>query len=182
MRTTLMVLVGCALLLLGAYFASRSLVSDVPTPVSAAASPEVVRPMAITDPAPNPKRMEEEAPIVGARQGPLTPGTAPFSPRLAQADAQPPVAEVAPSPFQGESKELDYAEALVAEPNLDLERLVSARTVLSRCVDQEPNNQRCLSALAVAQSRLGGRTGGARKPAAPTLQVPQLNRPASMPQ
>ena len=94
----------------------------------------------------------------------------------------PVVAEVAPSPFQGDSKELDYAEALLAEANPGLERLVSAHAVLDRCVAQEPANQRCLKALAIAQSRLGGRAASERKPAAPTLKEPMpLIRPASVP-
>ncbi len=181
MRTTTWILVlGCAGVLVGAYFGSRLLVNDVPTPVSAVAAPEVVKPAVLVAPT---RREEAEAAMLGPRQGPLTPVSAPSLPRLVEENVPAVPADVATSPFQGDSKELDYAEALLAEANPGLERLVSAHTVLSRCVQQEPSNERCRRNLAVAQSRLGGKVATERQPPPPTLREPppHLNRPASMP-
>jgi hypothetical protein len=93
------------------------------------------------------------------------------------------VADVAASPFQGDSKELDYAEKLLAEPNAELDRVRSAQEVLARCLEQEPGNKRCQDAMALAKARIGGRDATQLKPATPTLLVepPHLNRPAASP-
>ena len=53
--------------------------------------------------------------MAGPRQGPLMPvNKAPVMPHAVDpAPAPAPIEEVAPSPFQGESKELDYAELML---------------------------------------------------------------------
>lgn len=186
MRSTVVLLVGCLVMLLGAYFASRLLVSDVPAQVNTAAAPKIVEPVTLSPlPSDTPaRRLAPEAVIRDPSSGsiaPVAPRVPTSYPRLAEGNS--PTPEVAESPFQGDSKELDYAEALLAEPEPSLERLVSAHAVLSRCVEQEPNNKRCQNALSIALTRLGGRVGTDRKPDSPTLKAepPHLQRPASGP-
>lgn len=61
---------------------------------------------------------------------------------------------IAPSPFQGESKELDYADNLLAKKNRTLEEVRSANDVFHRCVQLEPENVRCSESLARSQQDL----------------------------
>ena len=182
MRNPLIVIVACVLVLAGAWFTSQMLVSDVPAPaVTTPSTPTTLVP-ASPEPSPSPPPPVPEAAMaakLGPRQGPLQPvDPVPSAPPHA-VEAAPAPAELAPSPFQGDSKELDYAEALLAEPNPGLERLQSAHQVLSRCVQQEPTNQRCLDALARAQSRLGAKAAMKRQPELLRIDPPQRMRPAA---
>lgn len=191
MRKSLALLVGCALVLGGAYFASKTLVSEVPTPAPVGVATVVSPPPDVNTPAVlapaqryDPDREAQQAALRAPRQGPLQPVNAyptPGDPRLAEANAPPPVADVTPSPYQGESKELDYAELLLTEPSSDPERLLSAYEVLSRCAEQEPNNQRCQEGLALAKSRLSPPAAKVLKPVGHALETepPHLLRPAS---
>lgn len=186
MKNPLIVIVACALVLAGAYFTSQMLVSDVPAPAPAPALGTLVpAPPEPSPSAPSPSLEAAQAAMVGQRQGPLQHvDPVPSAPAHA-VEAVPTAvvpADLAESPFQGDSKELDYAEALLAEPNPGLERLQSAHQVLDRCVQQEPNNQRCLAALARAQSRLGAKAAVERPPELPTLQVapPTMRPPAQL--
>ena len=181
MRTSLILAVCCAVVLLGAYFASRLLVNDVPPTVVVAppVGPVVSVPLLqrLDPPAavePGTRRMQQEAAMLAPRQGMLQPVN---SPRLVETTSQP-NAEVAPSPFQGDSKELEYTETLLADPRADLERVRSAREVLSRCIEQEPDNKRCLEGLALAKARIGAREATQLKPATPTLLAPPEARPS----
>lgn len=191
MRTSVILGVGSVLVLAGAYFASKLLVGDVaPPPVASVVSPppDVMQPVF----APPPQRPQSatreqlEAAMAARRQGALQTVNAnpnPGFPRLADPNPAPAAADPAPSPFQGVSKELDYAELLLAEPNPDPERLRSAHDVLARCVEQEPTNQRCQAGLALAKTRLFPPAATERKPPNPTLQTepPHLLRPALQP-
>lgn len=187
MRTSLILGMCCAAVLLGAYFASRLLVNDVPPAVVAApaAGPIIIAPLglqAVDAPVPSEpatKRLEQ-AP---QRQVAIEPLNKPAGyPRLADNAPQPnadvAIAEVAPSPFQGESKELDYAELMLAQPTVDLERLRSAQEVMARCLEQEPGNKRCLDGLALAKARLAVKGPLQVKPTGPAmLGAPDLARP-----
>ena len=178
MRSPVILIVACVLLLAGAFFASRTLVNDVPAPM--VVTPAALIPVEAAPPAmalmPSPtrqvvKREEAEAAMLAPRRGLLQQvNAAPVMPRM-EPNAPPPPADLAASPFTGESKELDYAEGMMAEMNPGLERLQSAHQVFSRCVEQEPENERCKVGLAASQQRLGGRAATERVPALPTLQV-----------
>ena len=188
MRSPLILLVACVLVLAGAFFASRTLVSDVPAPV--VVTPTTLTPADEGQPGPPlalpstgrqaVNREEAEAAMLAPRQGPLQPvNAAPVMPRM-EPNAPPPPADVAPSPFTGESKELDYAEGLLTERNPGLDRLQSAHQVFSRCVEQEPGNERCRVGLSAAQRLLGGKAAVERTPGTPTLQaIPPHTRPPS---
>ncbi|MDP3153879.1 MAG: hypothetical protein Q8N23_14500 [Archangium sp.] len=191
MRSPLILIVACVLVLAGAFFASRTLVSDVPVPAPMVVTPTTLIPVEDNQPAPSlampstgrqaVNRAEAEAAMLAPRQGPLQQvNAAPVMPRMVEPNAPPPAADVAPSPFTGESKELDYAEAMMAETNPGLERLQSAHEVFSRCVEQEPANQRCKAGLSASQQRLGGTVATERTPGMPTLQaIPPHTRPPS---
>ncbi|MDP1826859.1 MAG: hypothetical protein Q8L48_26540 [Archangium sp.] len=188
MRTSVIVVGGCVVVLGGAYFASRVLVSDVPQPVvqtvvlpAEAMAPPIAAPPPPVAARPGVNRGEAEAAMLAPRNGPLQQvNAAPVYPRLATANADP---EVAESPFQGNSKELDYVETLLAEPDADLERVRSAHEVLTRCLEQEPANQRCAAAMELAKTRLGARDASQRKAQLPTLRVepPNVVKPAQGP-
>lgn len=187
MRPSVILGVGSVLVLLGAYFGSKLLVSDVPTPSASVATvvsppPDVTQPVS-PPPAPRPGARSPEA-MIAERQGPLRPVVAsPGYPRLAEGNTAPLAADVPASPFQGESKELDYAEALLAEPTPDPARLRSAHEVLTRCVEQEPANRRCQDDLALARQRLFPLPPSQREAGNPTLQTepPHLIRPGLQP-
>ncbi len=189
MRSPLILVVACVMVLAGAIFASRTLVNDVPAPPPVVVTPTTLAPASEGQPgtallpsAPRPavNRAEVEAAMHAMPQGAMQPVNSPqVLPRM-EPNAPPPVAEVAPSPFSGESKELDYAEGLMAEANPGLDRLQSAHQVFSRCVEQEPANERCKAGLAAAQQRLGGKAASERTPGVPTLKaIPPHARPPS---
>jgi hypothetical protein len=178
MRSPGILVVVCAVVLVGAYFASRMLVNDVPAP-----NPNVVTVVTPPQDAVQPAEPMQVAPVAGrppvnleeAHKAMLAPRQGPLQAVNVQQPlprAVEPVADVAPSPFQGESKELDYAEQLLAETNPPLERLQSAHQVLERCLAQEPDNKRCRAAMTVAQNRLGAKVATERQPPIPTLQAP----------
>lgn len=187
MKSPAILIVVCVAVLAGAYFASRLLVSDVPAPnpnvVTVTTPPQdAVQPAAVLPSAGRPPGDLEEAQraMLAPRQGPLQAVNVqqPMAHAVDPSTGAPPVADVAPSPFQGESKELDYAEQLLAETNPPLERLQSAHQVLARCLAQEPDNKRCLAAMTLAQTRLGAKAATERQPDLPTLQVPAPQVPA----
>lgn len=172
MRTRLLIL-GCVVLLGGAWFISRSLV-DEPVPAASpvpAGEVDVVRPTALElAPPPPPQRLSGEkleAVINSQVAAPMQPDLKPL-PTMKEA---PPPVDVAPSPFQGESRELDYAEELILEPVRDEARLLSALEVMKRCLDQEPQNARCQEGLKRVQLRLYPPAASELPPPAPTLQV-----------
>jgi hypothetical protein len=180
MRSPAILIVVCVVVLAGAYFASRMLVNDgveqnpnVLTVVSA--PPDAVQPATISNVGrPSPNREEAQRAMLGPRPGPLTP-VQPVMPHAVDpttTGGQVPPLGVAPSPYQGDSKELDYAESLLAETNPPVERLQSAHQVLSRCLDAEPENQRCKAAMVTAQRLLGPKAASERQPGLPTLQTP----------
>lgn len=184
MRTPVILLVACAVVLFGAYFASRSLVSDVPASVPGTVvtlAPDTVPAVALPQgqPRPSPSRQEAEAAMLAPRQGPLQQVNAPLPVARMEPNAPLATADFAGSPFQGDSKELDYAELMLAEVNPGLERLKSAHQVFSRCVDQEPDNKRCQTGLAATQGKLGGRAAVERTPGIETLptEAPHVRPP-----
>ncbi len=191
MRMTWTLAVVCVLVLGGAWFASRALLDDVPTPAAPApssvkpvAAPQVDPPMkaAVLPPELAPQREPGTAPVV-AQPG-STPVVAKVQPPAAPEDLGP--AEGAASPFQGASAELDYAEGILGEATPTQERLQSALGVFKRCVEQEPENLRCHRALALARSKLGlvpdqsvtGKIsqGSDREVPGPSLQRDRLNQ------
>lgn len=165
MRNAIIVSVCCGALLLGAGFIRRVLLAEVPTPVVSALTQEavIVQPVA---PPPSQPAVDREQLKEAMLNQPLDAlqavASASSSKRPVARDTQappPPPAvafqeEPVPSPFQGASKELDYAEMLLSEPQGDLERIRSAYDVFSRCLDQEPKNQRCVDGRAAAIARL----------------------------
>lgn len=180
MRSPVILIVACVVVLAGAYVASRLLVNDVPAP-SANAVTVVSGPQDAVEPAVLPtagraplNREEAQRAMLGPRQGPLAPVNVqqPMARAVDPSTNAAPEVEVAASPFQGDSKELDYTEALLAETNPPLERLQSAHQVLSRCLALEPDNKRCQAAMTIAQNRLGAKAASERQPPLPTLQVP----------
>lgn len=176
MRTSVILVVGCAVVLGAAYFASRVLVSEVPQPVVqtvVTVPPAGLQPIEPSTPAasPNPNRQEAEAAMLAPRTGPLQQVNKEL-PHLVPGNVPPqPDPDVAASPFQGQSKELDYVETLLAEPDADLERVRSAHDVLTRCLEQEPANQRCKAAMMLAKTRLGAREASQEKTQVPTLKT-----------
>lgn len=181
MRAPLIVLVACALLLAGAYFVSRTLAgepADVPALAPAIGAmvltPEPAPAMAVrpSSPRPAPNRQQLEAAMAAPVQQPLQLHNPPA------VDPTTIAADTAPSPYQGESKELDYAEALIQEPNAASARLLSAHHVFGRCVLQEPENKRCQAGLATTQRRLAGAAATERIPEVPRmLKNERLFRP-----
>lgn len=193
MRTSVILVVGCCVVLGGAFLASRMLVSEVPVPPPAqvgvltmiAPPPEVSAqpPPPASAPTSPSDRAAHEA-MLAPHQGLLQPvNPAPGYPRMVEAPVAAPPSDVATSPYKGESKELDYAELLLTDPTPDPEKVKSAYEVMSRCADQEPDNQRCQEGLALAKKLLSGPSTTQLKPAAPTLQnqPPHLVRPALHP-
>lgn len=161
MRTSVILGVGSVLVLLGAYFASKLLVSDVAAPVvTTVVSPlPAVVPQPVIPRAAEPETRTAPAPEAPLAQRPAPPLDAlpvahPGDQRLPEPNPEPLPADVATSPFQGDSKELDYAESLLAEADPGLDRLRSAQEVFKRCVQQEPDNQRCQNGLGAARQRL----------------------------
>jgi len=192
MRTSVILIVGCCVVLGGAFFASRALVSEVPVPTTAPVGMKtiVVAPSEVgaANPAPTPAPgppadSAAHQAMLAPHQGLLQPvnvNAAPGYPRALEPAAPP--ADVATSPFKGESKELDYAERLLADPTPDPEKLQSAHEVMSRCAEQEPDNKRCQDGLALARRLLLSGAGTTQlKPAAPTLQTDPPHRPALHP-
>ena len=192
MRATWILVIGCGLVLGGAWVASRLLLSDVPVPPAPTtpAKPVVAAPVdppmnaAVLPPA---LARQREPGMVLPAVG--QPGTAP------QPVAKPPPpapgesfgpADVAESPFQGRFEELDYAEGILGETTPAQERLVSALEVFKRCIEQEAANQRCHRGLVLARNKLGltsdqsvaQKTGieGEKKPAQPNDRSEELNR------
>jgi hypothetical protein len=177
MRSPVVLVAVCALVLVGAYLASRMLVSEVTQPPAVVATSPGTQELAQVPSLPNaqptarPENLEEaQRAMLAPRQGPLQ-AVSPQAhvPVAMDPSGVPPTADLAASPFQGDSKELDYAEALLAAPGTPLDQLQSAHQVLDRCVNQEPDNKRCQAALTVAQQRLGGRAASERQPEMPTL-------------
>lgn len=166
MRATWIVAVVCLVLLGGAWVASRLLLNDVPVPVlpPPSALPVVAAPV---DPpmknavvrSPALARLREPG-VVAPQVGQALPQQVGSTERPAVAEGSAPSlpADEAPSPFQGASAELDYAEGLLGESVPNKERLASAHDVFKRCVEQEPLNQRCHRALVVARDKLGLRS------------------------
>ena len=146
--------------------------------------PDQNTPVALAPQAAHPplNREAAEAAMAGPRAGPLVPvNKAPSFPHLVDKTQPAPIDEVAPSPFQGESKELDYAETILKDLDATNERLQSAHDVLARCIQQEPDNKRCEDDLLAVNTRLFPRPTTELKPKPPTLQVqpPNQVRPAS---
>jgi hypothetical protein len=196
MRTSAILIVGCFVVLGGAFFASRALVSEVPVPVPVPAPTQVGVQSVV---APLPEGTSPEAPAQAPQPDtaahrpmlvphqvlqPVTPPPSGY-PRLVEANnpPPPPASDIATSPFKGESKELDYAELMLTDPTPDPTKLRSAYEVMARCTEQEPDNQRCLDGLALAKRLLSAPTTTERKPPVPTLQKDpsQVNRPVLHP-
>ena len=187
-----MLVIGCGLVLGGAFVASRLLLSDVPVPPApptTTTTPVVVTPAPVDPPMnavvlpPALARQREPGMVLPA----IRPPEATAQPGATPTPAEPVVpADVAESPFQGRSEELDYAEGILGEATPSRERLVSAFEVFKRCVEQEAASQRCHRGLVLARSRLGltsdqsvaGKTGieGEKKPGQPSERAEELNR------
>lgn len=198
MRTPWLVAIVCAVVLGGAWVASRLLLSDVPLPPP---PPQTTSTQPVAAAPVDPPMNAAVLPRALARQrelGTLAPAVGQPEPAAQPVAKTPPPApseplepaDFAPSPFQGASAELDYAEGLLGEAPPSNERLVSAFEVFKRCVELEPANQRCHRGLALARSMLGltseqsvaGKTlgGGAkleeRKPEQPNARSEELSR------
>jgi len=164
MRTSVILIVVCAALLLGAWGLSRALLTDVGPPPSSTselqAAPRVEPRPAAAEPVfarPTPNlELRRDLPVAmpePARRD-LAPApvvvVAPPAP-VGAGDAEP---DEAPDPYLGASAELDYAENLVADPSANRERLHSARDAFTRCLELHPTHERCIAGLTVANNRL----------------------------
>ena len=155
MKQSVILVVACAVVLGGAWFASRAL-SEVPEvtaspPTNAAPPPTTphfaARPLEQPTARPLDKAAAIDAVIKARQEHSLTPVA------NAPPPAEPP-ADVAESPWLGVSRELDYADSLLYEQDAGIERLISARDVYRRCVEDMPELQRCKDNLAIAEERL----------------------------
>jgi hypothetical protein len=72
----------------------------------------------------------------------------------AVADAGLAEADPAPDPYVGDSRELDYADSLLADPTANRERVLSARDAYQRCLEAHPGDERCTAGLYDANTRL----------------------------
>lgn len=177
------VAVACALILFGAGYWSRSLVNDVPTPTvilpspSLAPLPPVATPPAFI-PAPRPPAPTPPPQAVAPAPTPSPstgePQLRPDDPMANKQPVQAPALKVPDeyqedpnSPYAGKSRELEYAELLLHERKLDAVRLRSAHDVFQRCVQQEPDNERCQDDLALAAQQLRRAGLGTREKAQP---------------
>lgn len=98
------------------------------------------------------------------------------------------------SPYLGESRELDYAERLLTEPRVAMNRVESAKGVFDRCLEAHPGLERCEKGQAAAASLIGeARTGAVQltiegpstaagaavkslQPTAPNTRIPKPRR------
>lgn len=155
---------------------------DEPAPVVAAPPtprPQLALPPPPPEPAPQPPPIA--APIAEAPppSAPLPSGSPPPPGAPVPPPPGTPLELVAPSPYTGYSRELDYADNLLAKKNATIEELRSANDVFARCVDQEPDNLRCVESLERSQLAI---TGLNRKSAvaAPANTMQQLG-PRTLP-
>lgn len=138
MRTFLLLASGCALVLGLAFLLSHLLTE----PVSISEAPS------------SGEAIAEKPPV------PTLPSTAPQAntetplPEASAEQIEPQVAEAPSSVFLGSSRELDYAEELLASPNADTDKLKSATDVFRICLQQEPGHARCQDNLRRAKERL----------------------------
>jgi hypothetical protein len=158
------ILIGvCVLVLAAAWLGSRSLTADdgapgpMPTLTGATpvpAPPEPRAPMVVPPPQPTliaPAGAGELKERALAARGVVVP-THPAEPA-------PDAVMEEPSPFIGESRELDYADRLMWEPDAGDERLKSAREVYARCLEAVPGLARCKDGLDAANRRLTPQKG-----------------------
>jgi len=124
------------LVLGGAFVISRYLAQDISVPPPAEQTPTRITPVSEPQPIRPPPPPVAEAP----------------KPAIA-APAPAPNVEVL-SPFDGDSRELDYAEKLLDSPREDVNALRSAANVFETCLSQDPKHARCRAGLQRAKERL----------------------------
>jgi hypothetical protein len=175
MRTNLLV-VACVAVLVGAWFASRSLTSEVPVPPAPQAAVLQAPVGMAPPPSPGyPSSVEEKRAALlqgNAQLQPVAPPPPTGFPRPVQDAPPPPPAEAPESPFRGESKELEYVEKLLGDRGSDATKIRSAYDVLQRCLKQEPDNERCQDDMETARIRL--RSLGAETSDPPGVVNPKL--------
>ncbi|MFO0594112.1 MAG: hypothetical protein U0228_02375 [Myxococcaceae bacterium] len=156
MRQSVILIGVCVLVLLGAWLGSRALLAGeevVPpvapvTPVVVAPTPAVVPAVVPPEPVREVAAVAAEVIDAGVAAAVVVPG--PERP----ANPLTPLPDDATNPYRGESAELDYADSLLFENDGGIERLISARDVYRRCLEMEPELQRCKDGLEAAQMRI----------------------------
>ncbi|MGV3619529.1 MAG: hypothetical protein ACO1OB_01860 [Archangium sp.] len=183
MKAGLFVGIGCGAILGAAvWFAASdpdpvvpSVANPTPTPIAAPSRP-VVRD-AIPDPIP-------ERPTVAA---PVQQVVTPDAPRAVVAAPPPPMNSPAPVVademppelrFKGQSRELDYADNLIGKANPTLEEVRSANDVFARCVEVDPENQRCNESLERSRIALSQLSRSRRVES--VLESPRMRSPSEV--
>ncbi len=157
MRQAVVLLSVCVVLLVGAWLASRALLSDVSAPTTEAgvnAGPNLPgtppEPTPVATPTAPVEALRPPEPLAPVPVPTVTPTAIPPSAVVhagaAEADAGEPMGD-APSPYLGPSRELDYAEAMLEEAQPTRDRVQSARDVFERCLELHPDNERCAAGL-----------------------------------
>lgn len=154
MKAGLLVGVGCGAILGAAvWFAladGEPVVSPVtelpPTPTAVAAPPRPMVRQDLVPSAPTPMPTEKLPEPVAVDARPAVP-----PPPSGTIAAPPPPVDVPEDPpalrFKGESRELDYADNLLGKKNPTLDEVRSANNVFARCVEVDPENERCTESL-----------------------------------
>lgn len=178
MKQSGVLIAACAVLLVGAWLASRALSADEVTPpplsnpnIQTANLDQVVEPELPKPPSTRPMpKVDPQKLIEQVRSGQLQPVAQ--MPRTTQPELGEAPADEAENPFTAAvSPELDYADKLMWEVDGGIERLKSARDVYARCLEAAPTLQRCKDGLAAAEVRLTPQPRAVGKPEPqPTLK------------
>ncbi|MFZ5441312.1 MAG: hypothetical protein ACOZQL_14990, partial [Myxococcota bacterium] len=82
-------------------------------------------------------------------------------------------------PWEKDSRELAYAESLLAEDPPVLERLTSARDVFERCLAEQPDHERCNLGARRARALLAPLIKAEKRMMKPIQQIPLLREEAA---
>lgn len=154
MRWTV-VAIASGVVLGAAVLASRALLSEPSLPP---APPTPPPPTAVVDARPTPPPIAPSpppAPVAQPAPGSPLPPPAPVAvaptPSAPLPAGAPPPTEPQPDDVDGawskNSRELAYAEALLAEEPPVRDRVISAHGVFERCLGEQPDNERCIDGL-----------------------------------
>ncbi len=147
---------GCGVVLAAAFWFSYTSDSHEPVVSSPSEPAHVDAPMRFRDAPPAPLPLPTvERPLVNADlPPPREPGAAlPTTNKPAPTTVEPDMLE-APSPFGESSRELDYADNLLAKRDVTPVEARSAYDVFARCAEQHPENVRCAESVGRAREIL----------------------------
>lgn len=142
---------GCGIVLAAAFWFSYTSASHEPVVAAPSEPVRINEPMRVADAPPALLPMPDRPAINADLPPPREPGAPlPTATKPAAAAAEPTAIE-APNPFGEYSRELDYADNLLAKRDVTPEEARSAYDVFARCAEQNPENVRCAESVGRAR-------------------------------